>query len=113
TLNAADYSFSFVNGVLAVGKTIPVISWSNPADIVYGTELSSTQLNATASDPTTNANVAGAFTYPPTARTVLHVGNGQALAVNFAPSDTTNYIAPNQKTVSINVTKATLTITAN
>ena len=32
-------------------NTTPTITWSNPADIVYGTPLSSTQLDATATDP--------------------------------------------------------------
>ena len=34
----------------------PTISWPNPANIVYGTALGSTQLDAT-------ANVAGTFAY--------------------------------------------------
>jgi hypothetical protein len=38
------------------------ITWSAPADIVYGTALSATQLNAT-------ANVAGSFVYAPAAGT--------------------------------------------
>ena len=32
-----------------VMKATPIITWSNPADIIYGTALNSTQLNATAS----------------------------------------------------------------
>lgn len=112
TLSASDYSFNFVNGTLSVGKVVPVINWSNPADIVYGTALTRpAQLSATATDPNTNAAVGGTFTYPQEGA-VLHVGNSQTLTANFAPSDTTNYSAPSQKTVLINVTKATLTITA-
>src|SRR5205085_7625293 len=110
TQTASDYSFSFVNGILSVGKTIPVINW-NPADIIYGTALSAAQLNATATDPNNNASIAGTFTYGPLLGARLHAGNNQTLAVNFVPSDTTNYSAPSQKTVAINVTKATLTIT--
>ena len=113
TLTAADYAFTFVNGTLSIGKVAPVINWSNPANIVYGTGLSGTQLNATATDPNTNASVAGTFTYAPAAGAVLHAGNNQTLAVTFSPSDTTNYITPPQKTVTINVSKATLTITAD
>ncbi|HYW69900.1 MAG TPA: MBG domain-containing protein, partial [Pyrinomonadaceae bacterium] len=113
TLVATDYSFNFVNGTLTVGKIMPVITWTNPAAIVYGTGLSATQLNATATDPNTNAAVAGIFTYSPAPGSVLHVGNGQSLSVNFAPTDTTNYGPPPAKNVSINVLKATLTITAN
>ena len=40
------------------GREKPVITWANPAPIVYGTPLSATQLNATAS-------VAGTFVYDP------------------------------------------------
>src|SRR5205814_2884259 len=32
-----------------VGKATPTITWSNAADITYGTALGATQLNATAS----------------------------------------------------------------
>jgi hypothetical protein len=113
TLTAADYAFTFVNGTLSIGKVAPVINWSNPANIVYGTPLSGTQLNATATDPNTSAGVAGIFTYTPAAGTVLHADNNQTLVANFSPTDTTNYTTPTQKTVSINVLKATLTITAD
>jgi len=113
TLTSADYAFTFVNGTLSVGKVAPIINWSNPANIVYGTALSGTQLNATATDPNSNASVAGTFTYAPAAGAVLHAGNNQMLVVNFTPTDATNYITPPQKTVTINVSKATLTITAD
>src|SRR5207237_8787366 len=89
------------------------INGSNPADIIYDTALSATQLNATATDPNNNASIAGTFTYGPLLGARLHAGNNQTLAVNFVPSDTTNYSAPSQKTVAINVTKATLTITSD
>jgi hypothetical protein len=38
---------------LTVAKATPMITWSNPANIVSGTALSPTQLNATASVPGT------------------------------------------------------------
>jgi hypothetical protein len=44
---------------------------------------------------------------------VLHAGNGQTLRADFAPTDTLDYNTPAQKTVSINVLKAPLTITAD
>jgi hypothetical protein len=83
----------------------PAIAWSNPAPIVYGTALSGTQLNATASVP-------GSFVYTPAAGTVLGAGNGQTLHVVFTPADTTDYSVVS-KDVSINVVKATITITAD
>jgi probable HAF family extracellular repeat protein len=113
TLSAADYTFNFVNGTLTINKATPVITWSNPADITYGTALSSTQLNPAATNPNDSSSVAGSFSYTPPAGTVLHAGNGQTLRADFTPTDTTNYNTPAQKTVSINVLKATLTITAD
>ena len=51
------------------------ITWPTPADITFGTALSSDQLNATASFP-------GSLTYTPTTGTVLPVGR-QLLSVHF------------------------------
>ena len=81
----------------------PTITWSNPADIVYGTLLSATQLNATASVP-------GTFTYTPALGTKLDAGATQNLKVDFTPTDLVNYLATS-KTVTINVDKATPVIT--
>jgi hypothetical protein len=67
----------------SVAPTTPIISWTNPAPIVFGTVLSSNQLNAT-------ANVAGSFAYNPTNGAVLNVGTN-TLSVIFTPSDTFDY----------------------
>ena len=93
--------------VTNVQKTTPAITWSNPADILSGTALSSTQLNAVAS-------VLGTFTYNTPAGTVLNEGT-QTLHVKFAPTDTVNYnTASKDVTINvINVQKATPTITWN
>src|SRR5207244_3070577 len=62
-------------------KATPNINWSDPASIIYGTQLSGTQLNATASF---NGNlVPGSFVYLPAAGAVLNAGNGQTLSVSF------------------------------
>ncbi|HEY6873260.1 MAG TPA: MBG domain-containing protein [Geobacteraceae bacterium] len=87
---------------LNVAKGTPTITWANPADITYGTSLSGTQLNAV-------ANVPGTFTYTPALGTVLNVGSGQTLAVNFTPTDTANNNSVT-KSIIINVAKATPTI---
>ena len=76
-----------------------MITWNNPADIVYGTALSATQLNAT-------ANVAGSFSYTPASGALLNAGPAQPLLASFTPADTTNYNATS-RTVSLNVLKAT------
>ncbi len=90
---------------LTVVKVTPVISWANPADIVYGTALSSAQLCAAASVP-------GAFAYTPGFGAVLSAGDGQTLHVDFTPTDTAKYSSTSMD-VSINVKKAAVTITAN
>ena len=91
-----------------VTKVTPTISWSNLADIVYGTPLNSTQLDASASVP-------GTFVYTPPSGTVLEVGSNQQLATTFTPNDIANYTTATDS-VSINVsnvTQATPTISWN
>jgi len=77
----------------------PVITWSTPAPITYGTALSGTQLDAT-------ANVAGTFVYSPAAGTVLGAGS-QTLSVTFTPSNTTAYSSATA-TVTLTVRPAPL-----
>jgi hypothetical protein len=76
-------------------KATPTITWANPAQILFGTSLSSTQLNAT-------APIAGTFAYTPPSGTVLQPGNGQTLSVVFSPTNTTDYNSAT-KSVLINV----------
>jgi hypothetical protein len=83
---------------LTVSKTVPVLTWADPADIVYGTPLSAAQLDATASVP-------GTFAYAPAVGTVPATGNNQALVATFTPADTTDY-ATVSATSSINVLRA-------
>src|SRR6185503_16727057 len=86
-----------------VTKATPVISWAPPANIVYGTALSATQLNATTTVP-------GTFVYTPQATTVLPAGAAQSLSATFTPADAANYTTAT-KAVAITVTKATPVIT--
>lgn len=79
-------------------KKDPVISWTNPSDISFGTLLSATQLNAT-------ADVAGTFVYTPAIGAKLNVGTNQDLKVDFTPTDAATYNSVS-KTVKINVTAA-------
>jgi len=90
---------------LTVVKVTPVISWANPADIVYGTALRSAQLCAAASAP-------GEFAYTPGFGAVLSAGDSQTLHVDFTPTDTAKYSNASMN-VSINVKKAAVTITTN
>jgi hypothetical protein len=101
--DTVNYNNASKNVSINVLKASPTITWSNPGDITYPAALSSTQLNAT-------ANVPGVLTYTPPETTVLNAGSGQTLTVDFVPTDTTNYVNTS-KNVSINVLKATSTIT--
>jgi Flp pilus assembly CpaE family ATPase len=82
---------------LEVAMATPTIEWSNPAPIIRGTPLSTTQLNATAS-------VSGTFDYSPAAGEVLAAGTHTISAI-FTPTDTASYSSA-EGTVSIEVTKA-------
>ena len=88
----ANYTQASATQTITIAKANPVVTWSNPAAIDYGTALSSTQLNA-------QANVAGSFTYTPAAGAVLKAGT-QTLKADFTPADTGNYNLAS-KTVSL------------
>jgi len=81
--DTTDYSSATVNVTLKVNELAPVLSWTAPAAIPYGTALSAAQLNATASVP-------GTFAYTPSLGTVLASGS-HTLSVTFTPADATDY----------------------
>jgi subtilisin family serine protease len=83
-------------------RAVPQVAWSAPDSIVYGTTLSATQLDATASVP-------GTFTYTPAAGTLLAAGGSQTLSVTFTPQDSTYYTKATT-TTTIAVTKAVPTV---
>jgi hypothetical protein len=87
--------------VLLVNKAGVTITWPPPAPLAFGTPLSATQLNATASVP-------GTFTYSPSFGAVLSLG-AQTLNVAFTPNDTLNYASATSST-TINVIQGTQTI---
>jgi hypothetical protein len=97
--DSTDYTGASATVSLNVLPATPVITWADPASIVYGTALGNTQLGATASVP-------GTFTYSPPAGTVLHAGNGQTLSVRFTPTDMADY-SPATATARINVMQGT------
>lgn len=65
------------------GLQTPSLTWAAPAAIVFGTALSATQLDATASVP-------GTLVYAPPAGSIPAVGT-QLLKVSFTPGDTSKY----------------------
>ena len=100
---SSNYAITHTAGKLfVIDKTVPVITWSNPAAINYGTPLSAIELNATADTP-------GSFTYTPPLATALNAGTAQTLSVSFAPEDTQNF-APTSATVQITVNKMPLSV---
>ena len=103
---AANYSVTHVPAALtvtAVSKQDVVLTWATPADIDYGTPLSSVQLNASAS-------ASGTFSYTPAAGTVLNAAD-QLLTVNFTPADPTRF-NPASRSVQLKVRQVALTVTA-
>jgi len=78
-----NYLNGTASATLKIDKAVPAITWPKPAAVSYGTALSSTQLNATAS-------VSGAFVYNPAAGTVPAAGN-DTLSVTFTPTDATDF----------------------
>ena len=95
--DTTDYTTATATATINVDNATPSITWASPADITYGTALSSAQLDASASVP-------GTFTYTPVLGAVLHAGNDQTLSVSFTPFDTTDYSTATA-TATINVVK--------
>ena len=93
-----NYNFAITNGTLTVLRASSVITWTNPVPIIYGTPLSSNQLNAT-------ATVGGTFVYSPTNGTVLNVGSN-TLSVVFTPTDTLDYNPATNTVTLVDSTRA-------
>jgi hypothetical protein len=79
----------------------PTLTWLPPLPITYGTLLSATQLDPTASVP-------GTFTYTPAANTMPAAGSVSLLA-SFTPTDATDY-APTQLTRTLTVMQASSSV---
>ncbi len=99
-----NYNVSLINGTLLVTEATSIITWTNPAPILYGTPLSAKQLNAT-------ANVPGQFAYTPTNGSALNTGTN-TLSVVFTPTDALDY-SNATTSVSLVVSPVPLTVTAS
>jgi len=87
-----------------VSKADPVITWATPSPIIFGTALSSTQLNAT------SGGVVGTFAYTPDIGAVLPTGT-QTLNVVFTPTDLVDYTTQSASTsILVNTALATVTV---
>ncbi len=78
-----NYTVNLINGTLMISQATPIISWTSPAPILYGSSLGSNQLDA-------GANVPGSFDYSPTNGVVLDAGTNVLLGA-FTPSDAVDY----------------------
>ena len=82
--DSKNYTTATANLKINVKKANPKITWNNPTDISYGTPLSGTQLNPTASVP-------GSFVYTPPSGKILSIGQQKQLTTIFTPTDNVNY----------------------
>ena len=81
--DSANYTPATGSVSLTVNKAPPSITWATPSAITYGTALTGTQLNATAS-------VAGTFAYSQATGSTPAAGT-QTLSVTFTPEIGANY----------------------
>jgi hypothetical protein len=93
-----------VAGTLTVTKIVPLVVWTNPRPIIYGTPLTTNDLDAT-------ANVPGSPAYIPTNGSVLDAGTN-TLSVIYTPTDSVDYSTVTNA-VSFIVYPAPLTVTAS
>ena len=100
----ANYQPASATTAISILPASPLLDWTEPQPIVYGTPLGGAQLNATASVP-------GTFTYSPAAGTVLDAGASHLLTATFTSADP-NYSSDGVITMVIDVSKATATVTA-
>ena len=109
-----NYSLSANYGTFTILKSTPLIAWPPPSRIIAGTPLDDAQLNASASDPISSAELKGTFAYTPAVGTVLSPGVGQTLSVLFTPNDAANYTSQSASTtldvdpaIPVTITSAT------
>ena len=87
-----------VTNTFTVTKVTPVITWSTPSPISYGTPLSDTQLNASSTTPP------GTCAYTPASGTVPNPGSNVLQAV-LSPTDSARYnTATSLVTIVVNPT---------
>jgi uncharacterized repeat protein (TIGR03803 family) len=99
--DTTDYTTATDSVTIKVNTVTPTVTWATPAAITYGTALSGTQLDATASVP-------GSFAYSPAAG-AIEGGGSDTLSVTFSPTDTIDYTKVTAS-VTLQVNPATLII---
>jgi hypothetical protein len=105
----ADYNAITLTQTTTAEKLVSVLNWPTPSPITYGTKLSSTQLDATASY--NGSPLPGTFRYAPASGAILDAGS-QTLAVTFTPTASSDYTtASGTVTLVVNQNITTTTIT--
>jgi hypothetical protein len=118
----ANWTFTDVTGnynnkngtaTITITAATPTIVWSNPADVLQGTVLSSTQLNAAVQGVGNVSLVPGSGTlaYTPVSGTLLVNVGPNALSASFA-STNNDYTNAGPKIVSVNVINVPPTVAA-
>ena len=102
--DSVNYRTTSIVRDITVFRAHPQIVWAAPANIVFGTALSATQLSAT-------ANTAGTFVYNHQVGAVLSAGQW-TLSATFTPVDWANYYNENIS-VPLTVVKATPVVSWN
>ena len=105
--DSSDYNSAAATVTVTVAKATPTVVSVNPVDITYGTSLADGQLSGTIQWTVAGAtvSVSGTFTYTSASGAVLNAGSGQAEAVTFSPTDSTDYNST-AAAVTVNVAKA-------
>ena len=97
---------------LTINKCQTVVNWAVPADITYGTALSSAQINAVARCGSTV--IPGTFTYSdddtePVTIGAIHRAGVNHLSVVFVPDNTHDYLG-SSATVNLNILKKPIVV---
>ena len=108
--DTTDFKTVSIHTTLVVNAASPTINWAAPAAITFGTLLSGTQLDATASYG--GKAVPGTFAYGPASGSYLNAGLNQTLIVRFTPTDSIDFKTVTAST-RINVNAAPLSVTVN
>jgi len=107
----STYAASSLSLTQTVNQVTPVVTWSNPADITYGTALSGTQLNATSLTLAGTASSGLAVSYASSAPAIASVSGStltlhQGGSVTLTDSQTggANYTAATAVARTLNIT---------
>ena len=102
TLSFATGNLSATSVAFTVIQVPVVVTFPQPADIVYGKLLGSQQLTATATRAG-NVPVPGTFVYSPAAGTLLNAGTN-VLSVQFTPTSAAIFVTPTAVQTNLLVT---------